>query len=169
MKVQPAVIVRSMLASDWFDVIEIYKDGLNTGHAGFIHNIPSWEEWDNSHIKSCRLVCELEHRVVGWAALSPVSERCVYAGVAEVSVYMSSKCRGIGLGKKLLKQIIGCSEHAEIWTLQSGIFSENEASLAIHQQMGFRQVGFRERIGQVNGIWRDVILLEKRSRLIGNN
>lgn len=167
MKDHIPVLLRPMTKADWFAVAEIYREGINTGNASFDLEVPSWKQWDNSHLKSCRVVCELGNVVIGWAALSPVSERCVYEGVAEISVYVASKYRGIGLGKELLRQLIAESEQKKIWTLQSGVFPENKTSLAIHEQMGFRCVGFRERIGYMNGIWRDIILLEKRSRLIG--
>lgn len=158
-----------MQPADWAAVKEIYEDGIATGNATFQQSAPQWEEWDNSHLSHRRIVAKDEDTLVGWAALTPVSGRCVYAGVAEVSVYVSSKARGKGLGKRLLQRLIEESEANNIWTLQAGIFPENVASLTIHEACGFRIVGTRERIGKMNGVWRDTILLERRSKTIGIN
>jgi phosphinothricin acetyltransferase len=136
--------------------------------ATFQDEVPVWKEWDESHLKTGRLVALDENdNVMGWAALTPVSGRCVYAGVAEVSIYVHPNDQGKGAGKALLKALIGESEKQNLWTLQAGIFPENNASLKIHQQCGFRQVGYREKIGQLKGVWRDTILLERRSQTVG--
>jgi len=150
----------------WPAVKTIYEAGLATGNASFQISAPPWEEWDAAHLKHSRLVSTLNDQVVGWAALTPVSGRCVYAGVAEVSVYVHPDSRGLGIGEELLQELIIESERKGIWTLQAGIFPENTASLRIHEKTGFRQVGFREKIGQMNGIWRDTILLERRSKIV---
>jgi L-amino acid N-acyltransferase YncA len=128
---------------------------------------PEWPEWDAAHRDDCRLVARRTGQVVGWAALSPVSRRCVYGGVAEVSVYVAESARGQGIGRALLSALIDASEAAGIWTLQAGIFPENEASVRLHKSCGFRVVGRRERIGQLHGVWRDTLLLERRSRHAG--
>jgi phosphinothricin acetyltransferase len=162
-----AIAVEPMRASDWPAVAGIYQQGIDTGDATFETRVPSWEAWDAGHLNAARLVAREEGRVVGWAALSPVSDRCVYGGVAEVSVYVAGAARGRGIGRRLLEALALASEEAGIWTLQAGIFPENEASLAIHRSCGFRVVGRRERLGRLAGEWRDVILLERRSRSIG--
>jgi phosphinothricin acetyltransferase len=159
----------SMTASDWTSVRTIYLEGIATGDATFETDAPAWERWDAIHRPNCRLVARSGDAVLGWAALSPVSGRCVYAGVAEVSVYVGTTHRGRGIGRRLLSGLIDLSEQQGIWTLQAGVFPENRASLALHQQCGFREVGRREKIGQVHGKWRDVILLERRSRRIGTD
>jgi len=159
--------LRTMSESDSVSVLDIYKEGIVTNNATFQLEVPTYLEWDNGHLKTCRIVALLKNEIVGWAALSSVSGRCVYAGVAEVSVYVSKKFRGHKIGKQLLKQLIVESENEELWTLQAGIFPENIPSIKIHEQLGFRRVGYRERIGRMNGIWRDTILLEKRSKNIG--
>lgn len=151
----------------WEEVKRIYLEGIATGHATFQVSAPEWEEWDSSHLASCRLVAVEDAIVLGWAALTPVSGRCVYAGVAEVSVYVAEKARGKGIGRKLLGALVTESEKHELWTLQAGIFPENEASIQLHIKSGFRMIGKRERIGKMNGEWRDTALLERRSKLIG--
>jgi phosphinothricin acetyltransferase len=155
-----------LLPQHWPNVKAIYEAGLATGNASFQTSAPSWEEWDAAHLKHSRMVSKLDNQVAGWTALTPVSGRCVYAGVAEVSVYVHPDSRGLGIGEELLQQLIDESENNGIWTLQAGIFPENMASLRIHQKCGFRQVGFREKIGQMNGIWRDTVLLERRSKIV---
>jgi phosphinothricin acetyltransferase len=157
-----------MQREDWEQVRNIYLEGIATGNATFQKEAPTWEEWDKGHITNCRLVALTEGTVVGWAALSYISSRSVYAGVAEVSIYVSQKENGMGIGSKLLKSLIECSEQEGYWMLQSGIFPENLASLKLHKRYGFREVGRRERIGQLNGIWRDTLLLERRSKVVGN-
>ena len=156
-----------MTADDWKNVSEIYRQGIETGNATFQQEIPTYTDWDNGHLKNCRIVAIKDNEVAGWAALTPVSGRCVYAGVAEVSVYVADKNRGHKIGHKLLEKLIIESENEKLWTLQAGIFPENIASLKIHEALGFRKIGHRERIGQMNGIWRDIILFERRSKLIG--
>ena len=152
-----------MREGDWPAVKAIYEEGITTGQATFETKAPPWETWNADHLAAGRLVARNRGQVVGWAALSPVSGRCVYAGVAEVSVYVAEKVRGQGIGTALLQALIIDSEEAGIWTLDAGIFPENRASLALHKACGFRQVGYRERLGQLNGLWRDVILMERRS------
>lgn len=159
--------IRNMKSSDWKQVSQIYLEGIATGFATFEQGIPSYEAWDTSHIKQCRLVAEANSEIHGWAALSPVSSRCVYGGVGEVSVYVSAKSRGTGVGLLLLKQLIANSETAGYWTIQSGIFPENQASINLHKKAGFRYIGKRERIGKIDGIWKDNLLFEKRSKTIG--
>ena len=153
--------------ADWQRVREIYLEGIATGHATFETSAPSWEQWDAAHLAFARLVARRENEVVGWAALSAVSQRCVYGGVAEVSVYVSSTQRGGGIGKRLLVSLIEESERNGIWTLQAGIFPENTGSIALHVGCGFREVGRRERVGKLKGVWRDTILLERRSQTVG--
>jgi len=159
--------IRQMRSSDWSAVAEIYKEGIATGMATFETEIPSWEQWNENHIDSCRLVATNQGKILGWAALSEVSSRCVYGGVAEVSVYVAAMARGNKIGERLLKQLIIESEEKEYWTLQSGIFPENFASIKLHEKLGFRKIGYRERIAQLSGVWKDNILMEKRSETIG--
>jgi len=156
-------IIIPLLAKDWPTVREIYEQGIATGNATFATDAPEWQAWDAGHLKSCRLAAHDNGTLVGWAALSAVSSRCVYAGVAEVSVYIASAARGKGIGKKLLQALVQESEKQGLWTLQAGIFPENEPSIATHLACGFRQVGRRERLGKMKGIWRDVLLFERRS------
>lgn len=162
------ISIDKMTREDWGSVKVIYAEGLATGNATFETEVPTFEAWDKSHLQTCRLVARSEGNVVGWAALSPVSRRHVYRGVAEVSIYIAASARGMGAGKTLLRALIVESENAEIWTLQAGIFPENVASLALHRACGFRELGRRERIGQMNGVWRDVVLLERRSKIVGD-
>jgi phosphinothricin acetyltransferase len=157
-----------MLASDWVDVRAIYLEGIETGNATFETEAPSWEAWDSAHMPEPRLAArDGSGRVLGWAALTPVSGRCVYAGVGDLSVYVAASARGRGVGRALLEALIEASERAGIWTLQAGIFPENVASLELHRGCGFCEVGRRERIGKLKGVWRDVLLLERRSGAIG--
>jgi phosphinothricin acetyltransferase len=156
-----------MTAEDWISVSSIYEQGIATGDATFEPKSPKWEEWDNGHLDTCRIVAEYEGTIVGWGALSPVSGRCVYAGVAEISIYVASAYRGLKVGAALLGQLITESEKVGFWTLQAGIFPENKASLKIHQDAGFRIVGYREKVGKMKGIWRDNMLLERRSKING--
>lgn len=158
---------RFMEVNDWESVAQIYKEGLETGNSTFQQEVPTWEDWDKGHLTVCRLIAEHEQKIVGWAALSPVSSRCVYAGVAEVSVYVSAKHRGNKIGSQLLNKLIQESEKNGFWTLQAGIFPENIPSIKIHEDLGFRKIGYREKIGNMNGIWRDTLLLERRSKVIG--
>jgi L-amino acid N-acyltransferase YncA len=156
-----------MNPTDWIVVRAIYEEGIATGHATFQTAAPTWEEWDAGHLRGCRLVATRADHVIGWAALSPVSSRCVYAGVAEVSVYVAADARGAGTGRHLLAALVAESEQHGVWTLQAGIFPENVASITAHERCGFRLVGRRERIGQMSGRWRDVLLLERRSPSVG--
>jgi L-amino acid N-acyltransferase YncA len=160
------IIFRPMIKTDWPQIAEIYKQGIETGNATFETQVPSWEKWDSSHIQSCRIVAQIEDNIVGWAALVPVSTRKVYSGVGEVSIYISNKYQGLKIGSSLLRQLIDESEKNGFWTLQAGIFPENKSSLRIHESNSFRIVGFREKIGQMNEIWRDTVLLERRSKNI---
>ena len=159
--------VRSMNSSDWEDVARIYAEGIATGYATFEQEVPSWESWDGNHLSSCRLVAIDKDQMLGWAALSPVSSRCVYGGVAEVSVYVSSDARGRGVGKALMHQLISVSEASGLWTLQSGIFPENIASIVLHEKVGFRKIGVRQRVGKLHGQWKDNVLFERRSEIVG--
>ena len=159
--------IRTLTADDWDAVRAIYLDGIATSQATFETQAPSWAEWNAAHLPVPRLVATSENRVLGWAALSPVSSRAVYAGVAEVSVYVASNSRGMGVGKALLGALVAESEKNAIWTLQASIFPENVASIALHKMCSFREVGRRERIGNMNGVWRDTVLLERRSKLAG--
>ena len=162
-----------MLADHWPAVREIYGEGISTGNATFETEIPDWGKWDSRHLGSCRLVAIQQKNVgesatvLGWAALSPVSGRQVYRGVAEVSVYVSAATRGRGIGKALLEALIRASEASGIWTLQAGIFPENAASIALHKSCGFREVGVRRRIAKLGDRWCDVMLLERRSEVAG--
>lgn len=151
----------------WPSVHEIYCQGIDTGNATFETHAPDWENWDRSHMPQCRLVARRGDDIVGWAALSPVSARQVYSGVAEVSVYVAEEARGSGVGKALLERLVIDSEACGIWTLQAGIFPENAASIVLHKSCGFREVGRRERLGKAGDSWRDVILMERRSKLAG--
>ena len=156
-----------MAPPDWPAVRAIYLEGIATGNATFETEAPQWESWDAAHTAVCRLVAETADAVVGFAALSPVSVRKVYSGVAEVSVYVSSRARGSGVGGALLRELVRASETAGFWTLQAGIFPENHASLRLHEKCGFRVLGVREKVGRLAGRWRDVVLLERRSATAG--
>jgi|SRR6476661_132573 len=160
--------LHALTASHWPQVRAIYEQGIATGNATFTTDAPSWEDWDRGHLAHSRLVAtDGSGTVMAWAALSPVSSRCVYGGVAEVSIYVATEARGQGLGHQLLAALIAESEAHGIWTLQAGIFPENTSSLRIHTSAGFREVGRRERIGQLHGQWRDTLLLERRSATVG--
>jgi phosphinothricin acetyltransferase len=159
--------IEEMKSTDWDQVSLIYQEGINTGNATFEKSIPSWNSWISTHISGCNIVARSENRVLGWAALAPTSKRKVYSGVVEVSVYVSEKCQGKGIGHALLRKIIELSENNGIWTLQAGIFPENKISIELHQKCGFRIVGIRERIGKMDEIWRDVVLMERRSKKVG--
>jgi len=154
-------------AGHWPVAARIYLEGIATGNATFETSAPSWEVWDRAHLPGLRLVALDNEQVLGWTALAPVSDRCVYGGVAEESVYVAADARGRGVGRTLLEELIAQAEHAGIWTIQTGIFPENEASLRLHERVGFRVVGVRERLGSLNGIWRDVVFLERRSNKVG--
>ena len=156
-----------MVEADWPRVSEIYADGIASGYATFETTIPSYLDWDKAHLEQCRLVVHEKKYILGWAALSPVSSRCVYGGVAEVSVYIGKENRGLGLGSLLMKALIQQSEEMGLWTLQSGIFPENEGSIKLHEKMGFRYIGKREKVGKLHGQWKDNLLFERRSKTVG--
>ena len=160
------VVLSALLPEHWDAVARIYAEGIATGNSTFETDVPVWEAWDSKHLAEHRLVALSDGQVVGWAALSSVSERCVYAGVTEGSVYVAAAARGRGVGRALLEELIRGSEAAGIWTIQAGIFPENEASVRLHERVGFRVVGLRKRLGQREGVWRDVLFLERRSDLI---
>ncbi|HEX7314210.1 MAG TPA: GNAT family N-acetyltransferase [Pyrinomonadaceae bacterium] len=162
------IALEQMRPEYWPGVRAVYLEGLATGDATFETEAPVWERWDAAHLRACRVVALAEGgRVAGWAALSPVSARKVYAGVAEVSVYVGAEFRGRGLGRVLLSTLVRESESEGIWTLQAGIFPENVASVELHKSCGFREVGRRERVGKLKGRWRDTVLLERRSQAVG--
>jgi phosphinothricin acetyltransferase len=156
------LLIRGLEERDWPAVKAIFEEGIATRAATFETEVPSWEDWDGAHL-SLRLVAEEDGEVVGWAALSPYSARECYRGVAESSVYIAERVRGRGIGRALIERLVRDSEEAGFWTLQAGVFPENEESLALHRRCGFRVVGVRERIGRLDGEWRDVVLLERRS------
>lgn len=156
-----------MLSKDWQNVKTVYESGIATGVATFETSAPEWEKWNNRHLLFGRFVATIENRIVGFTALSPVSSRCVYGGVAEVSIYVSENHRGNGVGKQLLKNLIVNSEQNGIWTLQAGIFTDNIASVKLHESVGFRIIGYREKIGKLNNNWKNNCILERRSEIIG--
>ena len=158
--------IRELRPEDWPAVRAIYEQGIRSGDATFETETPSWERWDAAH-SGLRLVAERGGSVVGWAALSPVSSRCCYQGVGEVSVYVAEDTRGTGVGRVLLDELVNRSEQDGYWTLTAGVFPENEASIRLHTACGFRKVGVRERLGELGGVWRDVVVLERRSALVG--
>ncbi|TVP54453.1 MAG: N-acetyltransferase family protein [Gemmatimonadales bacterium] len=162
-----SILVSPLLPEHWGRVREIYSEGIATGQATFETEVPDWDSWRTGHGNHPRLVAKQGSQIVGWAALSPVSDRCAYQGVAEVSVYVKSGHRGKGIGAVLLDSLIEESEKYGIWTLQAGVFPENQASIRLHKRVGFREVGVRERLGRLNGRWRDVVLLERRSPNVG--
>ena len=158
----PTVEIRALLPDDWSAVADIYWEGMRGGLATFQTEVPAWEEWDAAHLSRHRLVAERFDEVVGWAALSPASKRRCYAGVVENSVYVARQAQGKGIGKQLLEALIQSARDEGIWTIQTSIFPENRASLALHERCGFRVVGVRERIAKRDGIWRDTVFLERR-------
>jgi len=158
--------VAEMSVEDWPTVAEIFEQGIEDGDATFEVAVPSWAEWDASHLRRHRLVARVANEVAGWAALAPVSNRRAYRGVAWDSVYVSREARGRGIGRLLLERLVRDADAAGIWTLQAGIFPENAASIVLHQRCGFRIVGVRERLGRQDGTWRDVVLLERRSQVV---
>jgi L-amino acid N-acyltransferase YncA len=159
--------IRPMIPADWEPVARIYKEGIDTKLATFETEVPAWEKWDSSRLQECRFVVEHESEVLGWAALSPVSSRYVYRGVMDIGIYISTNARGQGIGKMLLNHLVVASEQCGIWTLQAGIFSHNHASIALHSACGLRIVGTREKIGQLDGVWYDTVLMERRSTKVG--
>ncbi len=164
---QKLIRVRSMIAADWKFVRSIYLAGIATGQATFGTETPTWEDWNAAHLPTPRLAALAGDVFAGWAALSSVSKREVYAGVAEVSVYVAERRRGLGIGRALLEKLVFEPERQGIWTLQASIFPENHTSISLHQACGFRQIGIRERIGRMNGVWRNTILPERRSSFAG--
>lgn len=159
--------ITDMTPSHWEDVRRIYLQGIATGNATFETTCPDWNTWNASHRKDCRLIAMLNGQVTGWAALSEVSGRCAYSGVAEISIYVNADHRGQKVGDSLMEQLITKSEKSGIWTLQAGIFPENIPSIRLHKKHGFRIVGTREKIGKLGRQWRDIILMERRSRNAG--
>ena len=160
--------IEEMMDLDWQQVANIYMQGIKTGIATFQREVPTFEDWNNSHISSCRLVVRSGDNILGWGALSVTSNRNVYAGVAEVSIYIGEKYKGQGIGKALLNKLIVVSEENEFWTLQSGIIRGNLASIALHKKCGFREIGIREKIAKMNNEkWLDVVLMERRSVVVG--
>ena len=157
-------VIDRLKATDWEQVRAIYLEGIRSGHSTFETDAPTWEQWDEGHLTFARLVMRDSERVLGWAALSPVSKRSAYRGVAEVTVYVTEGARGQGVGRALLEALIDEAERNDLWTLQASIFPENTASVELHRRCGFREVGRRERIAMLNGVWRDTLLFERRSK-----
>jgi phosphinothricin acetyltransferase len=162
----PPVSVGDLLPEHWPEIARIYEAGIATGNATFEVTVPDWEQWDEGHLRDHRFVALHNDRVVGWVAVSSVSDRCVYGGVVENSVYVDDAFRGRGIGRRLLERLVESTESAGIWTIQTGIFPENEASVELHRRVGFEIVGTRKRLGKLNGVWRDVLLLERRSGVV---
>jgi len=165
-------VIDGMRPEDWEQVRSIYFEGVSTGNSTFEADVPDWDKWDSVHLSEHRLVIRAGDSVLAWAALSPVSSRCVYSGVAELSLYVAAGHRGKGIGSALLRALINSSEKAGIWTLQGGIFPENKASLHMVRKLGFREIGRREKLGKMThgdfaGTWRDIILVERRSKVTG--
>ncbi|HEY7019342.1 MAG TPA: GNAT family N-acetyltransferase [Gaiellaceae bacterium] len=158
--------VRDLRSDDWPEVARIYREGIETGNATFETEVPAWEDWDAAHLDEHRFAAELDGEVAGWIALSPVSRRPCYAGVAEISVYVAERARGNGVGTGLLAAVVESAERGGLWTLQTSVFPENEPSLALLRRFGFRDVGTRERIGRLHGVWRDTVLVERRSEVV---
>jgi L-amino acid N-acyltransferase YncA len=161
------MVIEPLGAGDWPAVRAIYEAGIATGNATFDTTAPDWQAWDAGHLSDHRLVARQDGRVLGWTALAPVSDRCAYVGVAEDSIYVAPDAQGHGIGRALLSAVVASAERGGIWTVQTGIFPENQPSVRLHQACGFRVVGVRERLGQLHGRWRDVLLLERRSPAIG--
>lgn len=161
------IIVEEMLPTNWQSVVDIYVHGFSTRNATFQTEAPTWEEWNKNHFEDLRFVATINETITGWAALSPVSSRSVYSGVMEVSVYVHENYRRKGIGNALLDRLITESETKNIWTLQSGIFPENLGSIALHEKFGFRRIGYREKVGKMDGVWRDTVLMERRSKTVG--
>jgi phosphinothricin acetyltransferase len=158
-----ATTVEALKPEHWPGVARVYDEGISTGNATFETDVPTWEVWDSSHLPEHRLVALRDGDIVGWAAVSAVSDRCVYGGVVENSVYVAEATRNEGIGQRLLEELIASTEAAGIWTIQTGIFPENDGSIRLHERVGFKIVGRRERLGKLDGVWRDVLLLERRS------
>ena len=167
MAVAPAIAIEELRPEHWPGVERVYADGIATGSATFETEVPSWEAWDTAHLAEHRFVALRGGEVVGWVAVSPVSDRCVYGGVVENSVYVAQEARSQGIGLRLLEVLAASTEAAGIWTIQTGIFPENDVSVRLHERAGFEVVGRRKRLGKLNGEWRDVLLLERRSEVVG--
>ncbi|WP_108867478.1 GNAT family N-acetyltransferase [Aquimarina aquimarini] len=161
-----SIKIKKITKQDWPSISAIYQEGIDTGIATFETKVPTWKNWNISHIKPCRFKAIIDNCIAGWIALSPASKRKVYQGVAEISIYITSEYRGLGIGRLLLSSAIEESENVGIWTLQAGIFSQNKASISLHTSLGFRIIGYREKIAQLNGIWYDNTILERRSNII---
>jgi len=164
-----SIEIKEFNKEHWSDVSRIYQEGIETGNATFEQKCPDWDEWDTNYLKDARFVVTFNGIIIGWAALSNVSDRCIYSGVCEASVYVGEKSRGRGVGQLLLHHLIHESEKKGIWTLQAGIFPENEDCLNLFKKCDFREVGVRKKIGKLNGRWRDIMLLERRSTAVGFN
>jgi phosphinothricin acetyltransferase len=160
------MLVEGLRPEHWPEVARIYAEGIATGNATFETEVPSWEQWDRAHLDRHRFVAVRDGAVFGWTAVGPVSDRCVYGGVVENSVYVAEQTRGEGVGLALLERLAASTEAAGIWTIQTGIFPENVASVRLHERAGFEVVGRRKRLGKLRGVWRDVLLLERRSDLV---
>ena len=167
MSITADLIIRPMTGADAADVLRIFEEGMRTGMSSLETEVPDWPGWDASHLKKCRLVGIIAGKIAGWAALTPVSGRCVYGGVAEESVYVGESFRGVGIGVQLLNALNEASEKEGFWTLQAGIFAENRVSIRAHEKAGFRIVGTREKLGRRNGEWKDIVLMERRSGKVG--
>jgi L-amino acid N-acyltransferase YncA len=163
----PTITIEELRPDHWQGVARMYGEGIATGAATFETEVPTWDGWDSAHLPGHRFVALRDGVVVGWAAVGPVSDRCVYGGVVENSVYVAEAARGQGVGLRLLKDLIASTEGAGIWTIQTGIFPENDVSIRLHERVGFEVVGRRKRLGKLNGEWRDVLLLERRSEIVG--
>ena len=166
MAVASRITIDELRARHWPEVARIYADGIASGNATFETEVPAWERWDQAHLDEHRFVALRDGEVVGWVAVVPVSDRCVYGGVAENSVYVAGNARGQGIGRLLLERLVASTEAAGIWTIQTGIFPENESSVRLHERVGFEVVGRRKRLGKLHGVWRDVLLLERRSNVV---
>ena len=161
------ISIQPMTADSWTDVARIYESGIATKNATFESRVPDWDSWSKAHRMDCRLIALIDDKIVGWVALSNVSSRCVYSGVAEVSIYVDTFNLGKGIGDRLMNELIKESESNGIWTLKSGVFPENTASIRLHEKHSFRIIGNQERIGKMDDTWRDVLLLERRSKNVG--
>jgi len=164
-----SITVETFLPEHWEEVQIIYESGIKTGIATFETVTPTWENWDKGHLPFSRFVAKQQNQIIGWTALSPVSTRFIYRGVAEVSIYVAEGFKGQGIGTILLQQLIESSETNNIWTLQAGIFTENVASVKLHESLGFRMIGYREKVGKLQDSWKDNYLLERRSKKVGIN
>jgi L-amino acid N-acyltransferase YncA len=162
----PTITIEALLPEHWLGVARVYAEGIATGNATFETEVPTWDRWDDVHLPDHRFVALHGDEVVGWVAAVPVSDRCVYGGVVEHSVYVKEAVRGRGIGRRLLEELIASTEAAGVWTIQTGVFPENEASVRLHERVGFQVVGRRKRLGKLHGVWRDVLLLERRSETI---